>query len=244
MHSIWNRKDKQTKRRSMETKVESICQSKGLWNSVAHPNVQFTRSDQSSKYYRDFHSQPAGGVILIGTLYIYTMLTGNGHYDTWRRIMRLSLDLSLQITHPPQGKLATPLGSMSPFSLFVQWSGFLRPTKNQISESAVRRDVRFFVLTRETRKSNRLQMSLQRQHFLLSYWNPDCWFRAGLNPGPPAYQTGALLAACGGRVRITFAKLYTLPTTAIRVVGEYSRLSPLEGGGRAKDKIYISGKKN
>ena len=114
MRSIWNRKDKQTKRRSMETKVESMCQSSGLWNSVAHPYVQFTGSDQSSKYYRDFHSQPAGGVILIATLYIHTMLTGNGHYDTWRRIMRLSLDLSLQITHPPQGKLATPLGSMSP----------------------------------------------------------------------------------------------------------------------------------
>ena len=87
-------------------------------------------------------------------------------------------------------------------------------------------------------------LTVWRCYFLLSYWNPDCWFRAGLNPGPPAYQTGALLTACGGWVRITFAKLYTLPTTAIRVVGEYSRLSPLEGGGRAKDKMYISGKKN
>ena len=35
---------------------------------------------------------------------------------------------------------------------------------NQISESVVRRDPRFFVLIREDQKSNRLQMSLQRQH--------------------------------------------------------------------------------
>ena len=33
----------------------------------------------------------------------------------------------------------------------------------------MRRDLRFFVLIREARKSNRLQMSLQRQHFLFSY---------------------------------------------------------------------------
>ena len=40
-----------------------------------------------------------------------------------------------------------------------------------MSESAVRGDLRLFVFIREysTRKSNRLQMSLQRQHFLLSY---------------------------------------------------------------------------
>ena len=41
--------------------------------------------------------------------------------------------------------------------------------KNQISVSAVRRDLRFSSLSEKTRKSNRLQMSLQRQHFLLSY---------------------------------------------------------------------------
>ena len=37
---------------------------------------------------------------------------------------------------------------------------------NKISVSAVRRDLRFF---EKTRKSNRWQMSLQKQHFLLSY---------------------------------------------------------------------------
>ena len=41
---------------------------------------------------------------------VYTV-TGS-HYDTWKRIMRLSLssDLSLQITHPAQKRLATPTG--------------------------------------------------------------------------------------------------------------------------------------
>ena len=41
--------------------------------------------------------------------------------------------------------------------------------KNQTSVSAVRQDIRFSSLSEKTRKSNRLQMSLQRQHFLLSY---------------------------------------------------------------------------
>ena len=40
--------------------------------------------------------------------------------------------------------------------------------KNQLSVSTVRRDG-FSSLSEKTRKSNRLQMSLQRQHFLLSY---------------------------------------------------------------------------
>ena len=43
--------------------------------------------------------------------------------------------------------------------------------ENQMSKSAVSRDLRFFVLIREDQKvTNRLQMSLQRQHFLLSYY--------------------------------------------------------------------------
>ena len=38
-----------------------------------------------------------------------------------------------------------------------------------VSESAVKWDQQFFVLTQEDWQSNHLQMSLQRQHFLLSY---------------------------------------------------------------------------
>ena len=33
---------------------------------------------------------------------------------------------------------------------------------------------------------------LQRQHFLLSYLKTECWSSQGLNPWPPAQQTGAL----------------------------------------------------
>ena len=56
--------------------------------------------------------------------YIHTLFTGS-HYNPWRMIMRLSLywDLSWQITHPAQERLATPPGSMSP-TLFKQWCGF------------------------------------------------------------------------------------------------------------------------
>ena len=51
----------------------------------------------------------------------------------------------------------------------------------------------FSSLSEKTRKSNHLQMSLQRQHFLLSYFkDPECWSGGGLNPRPPARQTDAL----------------------------------------------------
>ena len=42
--------------------------------------------------------------------------------------------------------------------------------KNQKSETAVRRELRFFVFIREDSKFNRLQVSSQRQHFLFSYF--------------------------------------------------------------------------
>ena len=66
-------------------------------------------------------------------------------------------------------RLTTLPGSTSP-TLFrpMVWV-FNTSHKNQISVSALRRDLRFFVRIREDWKSNRLQMSLQRQHFLLSY---------------------------------------------------------------------------
>ena len=54
------------------------------------------------------------------------------------------------------------------------------------------------VLSEKTRKSNRLQVSLKRQHFLLSYLktlrlpDPECWSGRGSNPWPSAQQTGAL----------------------------------------------------
>ena len=39
----------------------------------------------------------------------------------------------------------------------------------------------------KTRKSNRLQMLLQREHLFLTYFkDPECWFSRGLNHSPPA----------------------------------------------------------
>ena len=66
------------------------------------------------------------------------------------------------ITHPAQGLrplLFSNRGSVGSFTSH----------KNQTSESAVRRGLRFSSLSEKTRKSIRLQISLQRQHFLLSY---------------------------------------------------------------------------
>ena len=53
----------------------------------------------------------------------------------------------------------------------------------------------FSSLSEKTRKSNHLQMSLQRQHFLLSLIikDPECWSGRDLNPRPPAQQTDALV---------------------------------------------------
>ena len=49
-------------------------------------------------------------------------------------------------------------------SLFEEWCGYFSSHKNQISEISVRRDLLygFSSLSEKTRKSNRLQMSLQR----------------------------------------------------------------------------------
>ena len=54
--------------------------------------------------------------------------------------------------------------------------------KNQISVCAVRRNHGFSSLSEKTRKSNNLQMSLQRQHFLLSYLK-------ALSAGPAGVRT-------------------------------------------------------
>ena len=56
-----------------------------------------------------------------------------------------------------------------PNGLTEKWCRFFYIPQEQISESAVRQDLRLFLLIEKTKKSNHLQMSLQRQHFLLSY---------------------------------------------------------------------------
>ena len=55
-------------------------------------------------------------------------------------------------------------------TLFEQWCRSFYVPKEQISESATDGTYGFSSLSEKTRKSNRLQMSMQRQHFLLSYF--------------------------------------------------------------------------
>ena len=67
----------------------------------------------------------------------------------------------------------------------------------------------FYSLSEKTTKSKRFQMSLRRQHFLLSYFKePECWSGRGLNSQPPAQQTGTLPTELTRRRRLK--KLGTL----------------------------------
>ena len=107
---------------------------------------------------------------ILVTLFICT----GSQFQTWRRIHEVTLDqdLSLQKTHQAQERLATPPGSTSP-TLFKQWCGFfLSPTRTRYVK--VLSDgwnlYGFSSLSKKTRKSIHLQMSLhKRQQFLLSY---------------------------------------------------------------------------
>ena len=66
-------------------------------------------------------------------------------------------------------RLTTPEGSTPP-TLFKQWCRFFYVPQEPDMLSAVRKDLWFFFLIREDyRNCNHLKMSLQRQHFLLSY---------------------------------------------------------------------------
>ena len=73
---------------------------------------------------------------------IHALFTGS-HYDSWRRIMRLSLywDLSQPRNGWPHPQGLQPL-------LFSNSMGSFTPHKNQISESAVRSDLTVFIIIR------------------------------------------------------------------------------------------------
>ena len=75
----------------------------------------------------------------------------SGHGPAQREWARMGLIGPMQGAIPTQShnplRLATPPGSTSP-TLFEQWCGFFYVPQEQISESAVRRDLRFFVLIR------------------------------------------------------------------------------------------------
>ena len=77
-------------------------------------------------------------------------------------------------------RLTTPAGSTSP-TLFKQWCRFFYVPEEPDMLSAVRKDLWFFFLIWEDyRNCNHLKMSLQRQHFLLSYLKTLCVGQAGV----------------------------------------------------------------
>ena len=98
------------------------------------------------------------------------MSTGS-HFDSWRRIIRLhDRYLSLQITHPTQERLGTPRGQRSLL--------LLAPDKWKCCEMGPT-GFRPYILE-VSRKSNPLQMSLQRQHLLLSNLKSLSVFAVGI----------------------------------------------------------------
>ena len=89
-------------------------------------------------------------VLLSCHFYIHTLFTGS-HHSILRHLkddheVIPILTSLLTLSHPAQERLATLRGSIRPYPLRV---GFFTSHKNQISESAVRRDLRFFFLIRE-----------------------------------------------------------------------------------------------
>ena len=82
----------------------------------------------------------------------------------------------------------------------------LRPTRTDQWKCCETEPTVFRPYPRRLRKSNHLQMSLQRQHFLrVILKDPECWSGRGLNRRPPAQQTVALQAAVScRRGQVTF----------------------------------------
>ena len=101
-------------------------------------------------------------------------------------------------THPPQERVATPLGSMS-LSLLEQWCGFWfyvalmeEPDK---WKCFVKEHTVFHPFPRRLEKNNRLQRLLKRQHFLLSYLKtPSVGPAESLNAWPITRQTSKWLS--------------------------------------------------
>ena len=95
--------------------------------------------------------------------------------------------------HQPmkQGQTTTP-GTLCP-ALCEKCVGSLTPPADHNSEDAGDGAYSLSSLSEKTRMSNHLQMSLQRQHILHSYFKTlsvgPVW---GLNPRPPAWQSGTL----------------------------------------------------
>ena len=106
---------------------------------------------------------------------IFNMWTVSSDVSIQRRHWQpLSVHLWANCTHPTHDVNDVlcegwpQLRGLRPLLFSNGGVGSFSSHKNQLSVSAVRRDG-FSSLSEKTRKCNRLQMSLQRQHFLLSY---------------------------------------------------------------------------
>ena len=94
---------------------------------------------------------------------------------------------------PQPVKVGHTTGVYDPYFFRIVMWVLLRATRTNQWKCCETGPTVFCPYARRPRKSNHLQMSLQRQHFLLSFSkDPECWSRRGLNPRPPARQTGAL----------------------------------------------------
>ena len=84
-------------------------------------------------------------------------------------------DPRIKISHPAQERLAMPPGCTFPI-LFEQWGGFFyvlqEPEWDEWKRCETGLAYGFSSLSEKTRKSNHLQMSSQKKHFLLSVAGP------------------------------------------------------------------------
>ena len=95
--------------------------------------------------------------------------------------------------HQPMKQGQTTTAGTSCPTLCEKCMGSLMSPANQYREDAEDGAYSLLSLSEKTRTSNHLQMSLQRQHILLSYFKTlsvgPVW---GSNPRPPAWQSSAL----------------------------------------------------
>ena len=128
--------------------------------------------------------------------------------STWKELIRKSLCLpifrniteivkkieSLQLTRPSLGEIGHTTGVYVPHSFRTVVWVLLRPTRTRYSVKVLWDGTyAFSSLSEKTGKSNCLQ-DVTKKTALSSQLlkDPECWSGRGLNPRPPAQQTGAL----------------------------------------------------
>ena len=101
-------------------------------------------------------------------------------------------------------------------TLFEKYAGSLTSPANQYTEDAGDGAYGLSFLSKKTRTSNHLRMSLQRQHILLSYFKTlsvsPVW---GSNPRPPAQQSGSLPIELTRRRFLSFYLFFFISSSKI-----------------------------